>query len=117
MEAIDVFDSGQRIYIDKALFKTPPKGKVRAMQVDGYSMVPMLFPDSWVLVDETKEFVGDGLYVINWNNVLMVKLLEVNLETGNLWVKSVNHEYDSWEIKEEDQRPFEIYGKVLRCII
>ncbi len=117
LEAIDIFNSGQRIYIDKALFKTPPKGRVRAMQVDGYSMVPMLFPDSWVLVDETKEFVGDGLYVINSDNVLMVKLLEKNLETGNLWVKSVNPQYDSWEIKESDQRPFEIYGKVLRCII
>jgi len=118
LEAIDVFDSGERIYIDKALFKAPPKGKVRAMQVDGYSMVPMLFPDSWVIVDETKEFVGDGLYVINWNNVLMVKLLEVNLKTNKLWVKSANPDYDSWEVDlENDQRVFEIYGKVLRCII
>ena len=118
LEAIDIFNSGQRIYIDKALFKTPPKGRVRAMQVDGYSMVPMLFPDSWVIVDETKEFMGDGLYVINWNNVLMVKLLEVNLKTNTLWVKSVNPDYDSWEVDlENDQRAFEIYGKVLRCII
>ncbi len=117
LEAIDLFDSGEKLYIDKMLFKKPPKGKIRAMQVDGYSMVPMLFPDSWVLVDETKEFTGDGLYVINFDNILMVKLLEMNLDTGNLWVKSVNPDYDSWEIKSGDQRHFEIFGKVVRCII
>jgi len=117
LEAVDLFDSGEKLYIDKMLFKKPPKGKIRAMQVDGYSMVPMLFPDSWVLVDETKEFTGDGLYVINFDNILMVKLLEMNLDTGNLWVKSVNPDYDSWEIKSSDQRHFEIFGKVVRCII
>ena len=117
LEAVDLFSTGEKILIDRSLFKTPPKGKLRAMQVDGYSMVPMLFPDSWVIIDETNEFVGDGLYVINVDNVLMVKLIERNLATGNLWVKSVNPQYDSWEIKDEDQRVFEIYGKVIRCII
>ncbi len=117
LEAIDDFESGKKLYIDKMLFKKPPNGRVWAMQVDGYSMVPMLFPDSWVLVDETKNFTGDGLYVINFDNILMVKLLEINLNTGNLWVKSVNPDYDSWEIKSDDQRHFEIIGKVVRCII
>ncbi|BAF69572.1 LexA family transcriptional regulator [Nitratiruptor sp. SB155-2] len=116
-EAIDIFDSGQSAIIDKIFIKKPVKGRLRAMQVDGYSMIPMLFPDSWVIVDETKEFTGDGLYVINFDNVLMVKLLEMNLNTGNLWVKSANPDYDSWEIKADDQRHFEIYGKVIRCII
>jgi len=117
LEAVDLFDTGERIVIDRSLLKTTPKGRLRAMQVDGYSMVPMLFPDSWVIIDETKEFRGDGLYVINVDNVLMVKLIEKNLATGNLWVKSINPDYDSWEIKNDDQRVFEIYGKVVRCII
>jgi len=117
LEAVDLFDTGERIVIDRSLLKTPPKGKLRAMQVDGYSMVPMLFPDSWVIIDESKEFRGDGLYVINVDNVLMVKLIEKNLSTGNLMVKSVNPDYDSWEVSADDQRVFEIYGKVVRCII
>ncbi len=117
LEAVDLFETGERILIDRSLLKTSPKGRLKALQVDGYSMVPMLFPDSWVVVDETKEFRGDGLYVINFDNTLMVKLLEANLSTGSLWVKSVNPDYESWEIKPGDQRVFEIYGKVVRCII
>ena len=118
LEAVDLFDSGERLFIDKALFKVPPKGRLKAMQVDGYSMVPMLFPDSWVIVDETKEFTGDGLYVINWENILMVKLLEIDLSNNKLKIKSANPDYDSWEVDmEQDQRAFEIYGKVIRCII
>ncbi len=117
LEAVDLFDTGERIVIDRSLLKTTPKGRLRAMQVDGYSMVPMLFPDSWVIIDESNEFRGDGLYVINVDNVLMVKLIEKNLSTGSLWVKSINPDYDSWEIKNDDQRVFDIYGKVVRCII
>lgn len=43
-------------------------GNIKAIRVDGYSMVPMLLPDSWVIFEERSEFKGDGLYIINYAN-------------------------------------------------
>lgn len=117
LSSIDIFDTSKRLQVDKVLFKTPPTGTIKALQVDGYSMTPMLYPDSWVLFDETDVYIGDGLYIINWRDILMVKLLQVDLSTGHLRIISTNQAYDSWDIKPENQEVFLILGKVLRCII
>ena len=116
LSAIDRFDTSQKIQVDKVLFKTPPKGTVRAVQIDGHSMIPMLYPDAWVLFDETSEYSGDGLYVINWQDILMVKLLQVDFATGLLHIKSANPEYQSWEVDPSSQETFRIVGRVLRTI-
>ena len=86
------------------------------MQVDGYSMIPMIFPDSWVVFDDTTHFRGDWMYVINWRNVLMVKLLQVNHD-GMIRIVSVNKEYESYTVSPDDQSVLRIFGKVLRTII
>ena len=118
LDAIDIVEDSKSLKISKTLFKTPPKGTIRAMQVDGYSMIPMLYPDSWILFDESSEYKGDGLYVINWNNILMVKLLQVDLKNGKLKIISKNPDYESWEVDfDEEQRVFSIVGKVVRCVV
>ena len=118
LDAIDIVEDSKSLKISKTLFKTPPKGEIRAMQVDGYSMIPMLYPDSWILFDESSEYKGDGLYVINWNNILMVKLLQVDLKNGKLKIISKNPDYESWEVDfDEEQRVFSIVGKVVRCVV
>lgn len=117
VESIDIFTTGRKAIIDSIIFKTRPRGPVRLIQVDGYSMVPMLYPDSWVLYEDAFEYTTDGLYVINYNNELMVKLLQYNPEENRLEIISKNPEYKSWKVKPEDQSVFRIVGKVLRCII
>ena len=76
IESIDSVEKMGEFVLDVCTFKTPPPSKLFAMQVDGYSMTPMIFPDSWVVFDDTTQFKGDGLYVINWRNVLMVRFLK-----------------------------------------
>jgi len=118
IESVDVFDTDKRLTLDLSLFKTPPKGKLHAVEVDGYSMVPVLLPSSWVIFEESKEWSGDGLYVLVFRGVLMVKQVEVNPKTGNLWIKSANPQYDSWEYDPtQDQSTMRIVGRVLRCVI
>lgn len=102
--------------IDKSFIKGDVIN-LKAIQVDGYSMVPMLLPDSWVLFSLNEVFVGDGLYILNWRNVLMVKLLQVNPENGRLRIISANRDYESWEIDPDDQSVFHIIGKVQRVIM
>jgi len=117
LESIDEYSTGRKAVIDSIIFKATPKGPVKLMQVDGYSMVPMLYPDSWVLYEEANEYTVDGLYVINYANELMVKLLQYNPAKNTLEIISKNPEYKSWEVRPEDQNVLRIVGKVLRCII
>ncbi len=102
--------------ISRSLFKTPPASTVRIIKVDGYSMVPMLYPDSYCIFDEASLFTTDGLYIINYGNELMVKLLQQD-PSGAVHIKSVNPDYQNWIVYPTDQTHFAIIGKVLRIII
>ena len=118
VESVDVFDTHEVLVVDRSLFKTPPSGKLHAIKVNGYSMVPMLLPDSWVIFEESETWSGDGLYVLIFRNVLMVKLVEADPKSGSLWIKSANPDYDSWEYDPtQDQSTMKLVGKVLRCVV
>jgi len=118
VESIDVFDTDRYLTVDKSIFKTPPSNRLHAIQVDGYSMVPVLLPDSWVIFEDSNEYTGDGLYVLVFRNVLMVKLIEADPKSGSLWIKSANKDYDDWEYDPtQDQSTMKIVGRVVRCII
>lgn len=116
LESIDKFEVVETMTISRSLLKTQPNGTLRLIGVDGYSMVPMLYPDSLVLFDEYPEWRGDGLYILNWRNELMVKILQIDPH-GKLHIKSANKEYESWIVDPDDQSVFSIVGKVLRIII
>ncbi|EAK4519176.1 LexA family transcriptional regulator, partial [Campylobacter coli] len=74
---LEEYETGEMLELSKAFFKTTPKN-VKAIKVDGYSMIPMLLPDSWVIFEEIHEYQGDGLYILNFDNQLMVKLLQLD---------------------------------------
>ena len=115
VEGIDSFEEDGVLVIDRDTLRVNYKN-LRAMRVEGHSMVPVLLPDSWVIFDDTDQYVGDGLYVINFRNILMVKMLQVDSE-GRLKIVSANKEYESFTIDMDDQSVFKIFGKVRRCII
>lgn len=118
LEGLECYESGQTLAIDKAFFKAIPSHNIKAIRVDGYSMIPLLFPDSWVIFEEGNEFKGDGLYIINYANQLMVKLLQLNPITNILEIISINKDYKSYEVSvSESQELCLIRGKVLRSII
>lgn len=116
LESIDSFEVVETMTISRSLLKTQPNGALRLISVDGHSMVPMLYPDSLVLFDEHPEWRGDGLYILNWRNELMVKILQID-PRGQMHIKSANKDYDSWIVDPDDQSVFHIVGKVLRIII
>lgn len=114
---IEVYDTQDKMAFSPLLFKTPQKAKnLRTTKVDGYSMIPMLCPDTWVIFDITKKiYDGDGLYILNFRNVLMVKMLQIT-DKGTLAIISVNKDYQSWDVDVDDQSVFRIFGKVLKII-
>ena len=118
INGVEVYDTDILVPFSQMLFKVRPKkaDRIRCMQVDGYSMVPMLFPDSWVIADVTAKFEGDGLYIINYCDNFMVKLLQKSPD-GTLHIKSVNKDYESYDIGPDDDAQVYIVDKVLRCVI
>lgn len=118
INGVEVYDTDILVPFSQMLFKVRPKkiDRIRCMQVDGYSMVPMLFPDSWVIADVTAKFEGDGLYIINYCDNFMVKLLQKS-PNGVLHIRSVNKDYESYDIGSDDDVQVYIVGKVLRCVI
>ncbi len=118
INGVEVYDTDILVPFSQMLFKVHPKkiDRIRCMQVDGYSMVPMLFPDSWVIADVTAKFEGDGLYIINYCDNFIVKLLQKSPD-GTLHIKSVNKDYESYDIGPDDDAQVYIVGKVLRCVI
>lgn len=118
INGIEIYDTDVLVPFSRMLFKVCPKNtnRIRCMPVEGYSMVPMLFPDSWVIADVTAKFEGDGLYIINYCGNFMVKLLQKDPD-GALDIISVNQQYKSYHIGADDQTEVYIVGKVLRCVI
>lgn len=118
INGIEIYDTTKLVTFSQMLFKTRLKNtnNLRCMQVEGYSMVPMLYPDSWVIADVTARFEGDGLYIINFCGNFMVKLLQKSPD-GVLHIISINKDYQSYEIDEDSNVEVYIVGKVLRCVI
>ncbi|ELN6266707.1 helix-turn-helix transcriptional regulator [Campylobacter jejuni] len=114
---LEEYETGEMLELSKAFFKTTPKN-VKAIKVDGYSMIPMLLPDSWVIFEEIHEYQGDGLYILNFDNQLMVKLLQLDPISKVLDIISVNKDYKSYSLDLKDsQVEIIVQGKVLRSII
>ena len=91
------------------------ENKLRILQVIGDSMLPKLHSGDWVIIDINDKFLGDGLYVINYNNILMVKMLQFK-PNGNVFIKSLNSEYDSYEVENSSQEISYIIGRVIKTI-
>ncbi|WP_456057901.1 LexA family transcriptional regulator [Campylobacter hominis] len=117
IEGIDVFDDkSEKIFLPTNFFKTQMSEKdLRFFQVEGDSMYPRLRSGDLVVMKLVREFTGDAMYVINYGNALMVKTLQIK-PNGNLYIKSLNPEYESYEITPDSQNIFYIIGKVLKTI-
>lgn len=118
VQSIDSIEQIGELILDISIFKTQPPKKLFSMQVDGYSMIPMILPDSWVIFDDDKQFKGDGLYIINWDDCLMVKQISATPKKNTVQIISANKDYQSWEVDLSDtQCSFMIFGKVIRAIL
>ncbi|QKF64582.1 S24 family peptidase [Campylobacter corcagiensis] len=115
IEGIEVYDTDDFIFISKNLFKTNinPE-KTRIVEVVGDSMSPTLNSGDYVIINIDNNFIGDGIYVINYKNIFMVKMLQQ--KPDGLKIKSINPLYESYELEEDSQEIFDIIGKVIKTI-
>lgn len=116
VDDVEVYETDKKIFIPETFFRTQMDEKrLRMIQVVGDSMLPKLHSGDWVVLDINDKFLGDGLYVVNYNNILMVKMLQFK-PSGNIFIKSLNAEYDSYEVESDSQEIFYIVGRVIKTI-
>lgn len=113
---IEEFDSNDILHVAKELFKLPPSKKLRAIKVNGFSMMPMLPPDSWCVFNDDPIYRGEGLYIVNSGDMLLVKLVWKD-DKNFMHVDSVADGYPKLTINPEDQTHWHIVGKVVRAVI
>lgn len=112
---IDVVDDDNKFFVPSYVFKTKVNSdNLRVAQVDGLSMMPTLPPGSYIIYEKTNMFDGDGLYVISYNDNLMVKMLQ-QTPKGTLFIKSFNPDYEDFETDEYSNSL--IIGRVLKSIV
>lgn len=111
-EHYDVVTTGE-LLIDRMLFKVLPNLKdIRAIEVEGDSMYPTLKEGDYVVIEENNHFSGDGIYVLQWDSVLLVKRLQAG--AGKIDIISDNQSYAVNTFNPtDDQRSFHIVGKVI----
>lgn len=111
-EHYDVVTTGE-LLIDRMLFKVLPNLKdIRAIEVEGDSMYPTLKEGDYVIIEENSHFSGDGIYVLQWDSVLLVKRLQAG--AGKIDIISDNQRYAVNTFDPmDDQRSFHIVGKVI----
>lgn len=114
IDDIDIYESENLLPVAKELISNYTKN-LRAIQVDGDSMLPEITNGSWAFFEKGSGYVGDGLYVLNYCNQLMIKRLQLNPVTKTIYILSSNPKYKSFEVSlEEAQNIFLIIGRV-RC--
>ena len=82
------------------------------VRVEGDSMEPTLQESDTVLINKNANTIGagGGIFAINWNNMVLVKRLQMNPQTNEIIIKSDNQKYDSMVVKPHE---IEIEGKVI----
>ncbi|MGV7222871.1 MAG: LexA family transcriptional regulator [Nitrospinales bacterium] len=89
------------------------------MRVEGDSMEPTLNENDIVLINKNASTVGPGggIFAVNWDGLILVKRLQLNLETKELILKSDNSKYSS-SVMSPDKIKIEgrviWYGRELR---
>jgi len=84
------------------------------MLVEGDSMQPTLKNGSMIMVNKDVDNLSDGIYVMRYDNNLLVKRLQM-LPGGIIRVKSDNSMYDPWEITKSqlDGEELALIGRVV----
>ncbi len=82
------------------------------MRVEGDSMESTLMENDMVLINKGANSIGPGggIYAINWQNMILVKRLQLNPQVNEIAIKSDNLKYDPIVV---DPKEIQIAGKVI----
>lgn len=90
-----------------------PLSRIKVITGRGDSNAPLINDGDIVFVDTAIDaFVGEGLYVFNWNGRALIKRLVPDLRSNGLRVVSANPAYPAEEISIDEVEQLHIAGRV-----
>ena len=90
-----------------------PLSRIKVITGRGDSNAPLINDGDIVFVDTACDaFVGEGLYVFNWNGRALIKRLVPDLRSNGLRVVSANPAYPAEEITMQEIDQLHIAGRV-----
>jgi len=101
--------------LSKEILKHYKKEDVVCLEIRGDSMEPDFKNGDYVL-SASGVIASDGFYIINIAGDIFFKRLQFIKLEGKILIKSINPAYETIEIREIDDKPFSIIGKVFRHI-
>lgn len=88
------------------------KNKLCLIEAKGDSMEPTLFNKDLLLIDMQQTVLNDGIYVIQYNNNLLVKRIQKKLD-GTIVIKSDNSFYESEQLTPNNEYDIQVVGEVV----
>lgn len=96
----------------RQVLRVPPEA-LAVLHVVGDSMTPILHPGDAIFIDtRSPGLVTDGIYLIRQDDALMVKQVQ-RLPGGAIQVSSRNPAYIPYTITQENEKGFDIIGRVV----
>ncbi|KXB11357.1 XRE family transcriptional regulator [Xylella fastidiosa] len=98
-----------------ALLNLPrPYDRVKIIIGRGNSNAPLINDGDLVFVDTSiNSFIGEDIYVFNWNGKALIKRLAVNLKTNTLRIISANPDWVPIEFTMNEFEQLHIAGRVV----
>ena len=101
------------LIMDKSFFNSYTENLFTLQLEENYLPFPS---KSWIIFNDRKEFQGDDLYIIIWNNLLMIKKIIASPKKNILQVLSLNEEEKAWEFSLDNNNSFSLFGRVVKTI-
>ena len=101
--------------IPNSLIRPHRPENLKAVYVSGDSMVDEHINDGDVVIFNTRQTEGNGIYVVSVGNTLVVKRVDFDLSAGALILISANQAYESRRYSGYELEDIRVEGRVVAC--
>jgi len=112
---IDGYPSNSSFLIPHSLIRPHSPDKLRAVYVSGDSMIEEHINDGDIVIFNTKQTEGNGIYVVSVGNTLVVKRVDFDLSAGAIILISANQAYEPRRYAGYELEDIKVEGRVVAC--
>jgi len=88
---------------------------LKAVYVSGDSMIDEHINDGDIVIFNTKQTEGNGIYVVSAGNSLLVKRVDFDLSNKAIMLISANPAYEPRRYSQYDLEEIRVEGRVVAC--
>ena len=110
-------DSPERSYLNipYSLIRPNRPENLKAVYVSGDSMIKDNINDGDIVIFNTKQQEGNGIYVVSIGNTVLVKRVDFDLSNNTIILISANPAYEPRCYSRHELEDFKVEGRVVAC--